>query len=251
MKEFFVTNAPTVIVVAGIVILGLALMGWRIVISKAGLRTERATAPFKELSHHATCPHRMPIISLIRKVFYAGKFFGQYPFDVLHQQMDAYDEYESEVYSFLLDAFSDLLSSNNVDDPENDHDFFEFEKIMKLVLDDSEASVRKWFRSNHYAEKNPDEQAEYINVKRELIVQNALRMLKRSWNGETITKSELVDMLEDKKTKWYNRIEGLFRTAFNIARDNYRIRKETFLSITKECEELFGESSNILTESDL
>lgn len=239
------------IILTGIFFAGLitlALIGANVVINKNGVSLSKGKV--KKLSPHATCPHRVSAVNALRRTLEYAEKISDMKYQVLEDQMAFYEEKEEEVIIAYKDIFAELIQHQF---PESEsyattQEYKDYELVLASVFDSVKQSVRKWFRNNHYAKQDLEEQTAYIKTKKEILIKRVIEDFDKKWSGKTVTRSELKEANMKYLPDWEDAIVLVFNRAFTIARDYATRRANLEAQYRLFVKETFGDDVVVLEE---
>ena len=235
------------IVVASLILLGiiiLSLLGWQVKLGKDGIATEKVGKRKKS---------KTTSLNACRKSYEFGFRRGTEPSRILMQQMSIYDELEEELISDLQARFLETLKASlPACDPAIVHEEYTLcETLLLALFRDIKNMIRRWFKNNHYAIKNTQEQIEYIKKKKSVIYQFLSQKIDRWWIGSVVTKETFFSLFDENRGTYFDSIEIMFQTVFALARTGQEQRLASERAYCQFIEEAFGEKVEIVDESTI
>lgn len=232
--------------------LALAIMGYRVQMSKEGAIIEKISGDKKrKTSPHATCRHRMGGVDAIRRTMEFTDRRDELRKSILEKQMDYYEEKEEEAKTLLKRAFGALLNRKyGIEDFSTNKAYNDFNKTLYITFGTIKKSVRKWFKNNHYDKLKPEDQIVYISTKKEIIIEKIREELTFNWFQEEITRKEFSEASRDGIDDFEIIISEVLSRAFTIAREVHvriKLLEQNYCLFVKDT---YGEDADILIGMD-
>ncbi len=175
----------------------------------------------KKVSPHSMCPHARDIMEIIHRTIEYSEKRQELPVKLLDDQMRFFEETEEEIIGELKKIFLSVLSDKltDVDSFATHHEYIAYIVTLKAISADIKSYVRNCFKANHYAQQEPNDQRNYIEKKKSVIIQKISEALNLYWRGATVTRSELYKANLEKIRVFESFTEHIFNRAFHLARE--------------------------------
>lgn len=241
----------------GVIIIGLIcvtvivalVLGRSIAISKNGVEVT-AGGKKKASTPHSICAFKGSAVNAIRRTAEFVERKNSYRDDTLVQQMAVYDETCEEIAAMFKSIFAQIIKEKKGSDASftATEEYTQFENMLIALFTELSVVVRRWFKHNHYALRNAQEQVEYIRRKKEVVIQIIGESLDRRWAGSVVSRSEIKEALSKREDDWIEYIEDVLNKAFAIARLQRSLRDQLEENYYKYIKETFGDDIQIINE---
>lgn len=244
----------------GVIIIGLIcitvivalILGRSIAISKSGVTVTGPDGKKKSSSPHATCAFKGSAVNAVRRTAEFVERKNSYRDDTLIQQMAVYDETREEIIAMFKSIFASIILEKRGVDASftSNEEYTQFENMLVALFAELTIVVRRWFKHNHYALRNAQEQVEYIRRKKEVVCQLIEESLDRRWAGVVVTRGDIKEALAKREDDWLEYVEDVLNKAFAISRLQANLRAALEESYYKYIKETFGDDIQITGDLD-
>jgi len=175
----------------------------------------------KEISPHASCPHSKDIMDIIHRTADHYEKVQNLKSSIIKEQMRYYEEIEEEVLGHLKHIFTKLISNklSNNEQFITHSDYGYYMLILKVIFSDLKSYVRNLFLVNHYITYSIEDQQDYIEKKKTIIVQKISESINDYWRGSLITCTEIYEKNKEQLSFFESQIKDVFNRAFFTARE--------------------------------
>lgn len=180
-------------------------------------------------SPHANCPHSRDIMDIIHRTAEHYEKIQAMKNSIIREQMRYYEEIEEEVAGELKRIFIKLLSSKrDSNEPLVDcEDYKMYVLILRVIGFELKSYIRNCFTSNHYITYTIEGQNDYVDKKKNIIIQKVTEALNIYWRGSVVSRVEIYKANKEHIKSFEDRVEEMFHRAFLITRETYeRIERE-------------------------
>lgn len=199
-----------------------------IVIEKLGITIGQKNKNVTK-SPHANCPHSRDIMDIIHRTAEHYEKIQVMKNSIIREQMRYYEEIEEEAAGDLKRIFIKLLSSkmNNNEPLVDCEDYKMYVLILRVIGFELKSYIRNCFASNHYVTYTIEGQNDYVDKKKNIIIQKVIELLNIYWRGSVISRAEIYKANKEHVKGFGDRVEEMFHRAFLITRETHeKIERE-------------------------
>lgn len=202
--------------------------GSETVLNKEGFRVINGKRKKEISSPHSACPHARDIMEIVHRTLEYSEKRQELKNSIIEEQMKFYEEVEEEAKSLMRNIFIKLLSGkldNETSFIHND-EYASYVITLRALFSDLKVYTKNFFKSNHYAYMAAEEQIEYIEKKKFLILQKGSEALNSYWVGNLVPIDTVYKANQTYKKEFEELVGKVFNRAFLISRETYnRIEK--------------------------